>query len=145
MSGSRSFITAYLVARTKCNHISDLELRLMKISAEKTMKHCEGAAKVSTITSEMDTEVEAIKAKYSDSTSSEDYKQCLQEVESKENEYMVQIQVIQDQMEEAEEKIETQQNTAETELEAERADYDEWRKLANEKAGNAGYFNSGGA
>jgi len=143
--GSRSYLMPLTTVYTKCNQISNLELRLLQISAEKTLKHCEGAAQVSTVSSEMTTAVDAIKAKYGDpeNSSSEEYKQYLAEVESVENEYTAIIESLRDHMEEAEEKIDLQQNTVQTELETIRAEYDEWKKLATEKAGNAGYFDSG--
>ncbi len=142
--GSSSYLMPLATVMTKCGQINNLELRLLKISAEKTLKHGEGAAKISNLSAEMSFKLDQIKQKYGETSSSEDMKQQMAEEESVQNEYMVLIEAIRDQMEEAEEKLDAQQNTVQTSLEAIRADYDEWKKLTLEKAGNAGYFNGGG-
>lgn len=142
--GSRSFLTSLSAVMTKSNQISSLELRLLKLSAERQLKHCEGAAQVSSISSQMQAELDSVKAKYGDISSSENQKQLMAEQESIENKYNAMIETIRDHMEEVEEKMDLQQNTVETNLKALRAEYDEWKKLAREKAGRAGYFNNSG-
>ena len=140
-----SYLMALATVLTKTNHISDLELRLLKISAEKNLKHAEGSAKISEYTSQMSFLTNQKRQALGDDYTSEEYKQCIAEIESIENEYMAIIEGIRDQMQSAEDKLDTQQNSIQTQLEAERADKDEWKKLATTKAENSGYFNSGGS
>lgn len=141
--GDSAYLTASATVMTKCNQINDLELRLLKISAEKQLKHAEGCAKVSEKTNEMNGILNQLKDELGEDYDSETYKAYMAECESVENEYTLQINALRDQMNEAETKLDTQQETLQTQLEAQRAEYDEWKKLAAQKAANSGYFQDG--
>lgn len=141
---NRSFLMSEAVVMTKTNQISNLEMRLLNISAEKTLKHAEGSAKIAQYTSKMNFLTNNARNKLGDDYSSDEYKQYLAEAESIENEYMTIIEGLRDQMQEAEDKLDTQQQTVQVQLEALRAEQEEWKKLTQEKAEAAGYFKSGG-
>lgn len=141
---NRSFLMSEAVVMTKTNQISNLELRLLTISATKTLKHTEGSAKIAQYTAKMSFLTNSARNKLGEHYSSEEYKQYLAEAESIENEYMTIIEGLRDQMQEAEDKLDTQQQTVEVQLEALRAEQEEWKKLTQEKAKAAGYFKNGG-
>lgn len=123
--------------------ISKLELRLMQISEEYNIKYMNGCTKTSQYTNEMNSKVEAIKAQLGDNPSSEEYRQNMAQCESVENEYTMIIQQIQDQMNIAEQKMQTQQEQVETKLEVIRAEKEQWEEaLDNTIEKTCGYFNN---
>lgn len=138
--GTSSYLTALTTVMTKTSQISDLEMRLMKISAEKMLKHAHGSAKVSELTSEMSAILNNLRKSLGENYTSEDYKAYMAESESIENEYTMQINALRDQMHEAETKLDAQQETVQVQLQVQRAELDEWKKLAQQKASNVGYF-----
>ena len=121
--------------------ISALELRLIQISEEYNVKYMAGCAQTSQYTTEMNNQVEAIRAQLGDNPTSEEYRQNMAECESVENEYTAIIQNIQDQMNIAEQKMQTQQETVETKLEVIRAEKEQWEEaLDNTIEKTCGYF-----
>lgn len=113
--------------------ISTLELRLMQLSASRNAKHAASSAETSEVTSEMQGKINAIKAKYGCedgsnlTTTSEEYRQQMVEVESVENEYQIILDNIRDQMETVEERMDLQQETMETQLEVLRSEQEQWK------------------
>ncbi len=108
--------------------ISNLEMRLLRLSSEKDMKYAEGCGKTSQVTNQMTIEVDGLRESLSEDATSEEYKQVMDKIQSVENEYQIILQNIQDQMEAAEEKIDRQQETVETQLEVQRSELDQWKQ-----------------
>lgn len=127
--------------QTKTAQGSYLELRLLKISGERQLKHVQGSAQTSEITSQMQAELDAVKAKYGDEPSSEEYRQYMAECESIENGYTLQLEVVRDQMTTAEDRLDTQQEVVETRLEVINAEIEQWKEARDNKVENTcAYF-----
>ncbi|MCD8024003.1 MAG: hypothetical protein LUE64_00525 [Candidatus Gastranaerophilales bacterium] len=126
------------------SQINALELRLLKISAERNMKAAEGAAQVSVLSSEMYAAIDAVKAQLPEEYTSDQYKEIMAQEESIETEYQSQIDAIQKAYELADEHIETyEQVPTETKKEAITAEYDEWSEALQASAEDSGYFDDG--
>lgn len=125
---------------TQTSLISYLELRLMNISAEKNLKHMQGSSQIADIASKMSVELNNVKKQLSDTPTSEEYQQVMQQSESIENDYQMQMDTIRDQMEAAEEKLNTQQETAETKLEVLRSERDKWKEARDKSTESFKYF-----
>lgn len=127
--------------QTKTAQGSYLELRLLKISGERQLKHVQGSAQTSEITNQMQGELDAVKAKYGDEPSSEEYRQYMAECESIENEYTLQLEVVRDQMTAAEDRLDNQQEVVETRLEVINAEIEQWKEARDNKVENTcAYF-----
>ena len=124
--------TSFGALCVKTSNVHDLELFLLQKSGEKTLKHTEGAGKVSEKTSEMSWKLKQLKEELGEDYTSAEYQKYNSECESVENEYTTLIQAIRDQMNDAETKIDTQIQEVNTRIEAIRAEKDEWKKV-NEK------------
>lgn len=134
--GCGSYVMPLAVRMTKSCLANVLELRLLNLSAEKTLKHAEGSAKTAQYSTEMSNALDAIKAKLSDDPTSEEYRQNMAECESVENEYTMIIEAIRDQMEQVEERIDTMIQTVETQYKVVQEEEEQWKEVANQKAEN---------
>ncbi len=119
-----------------------LEMRLMRISEEYQMKYTEQSSRISSLSRQMQAELDTKRAELGDNPSSEDYKQNMSDCESIENEYQTLINEIRDQMEIAEERLDAQKETIETQKEVIEENEKSWKDAKNATLEKFGYFNN---
>ena len=137
-----SYLMALATTQMLTVQANHLEMRLLKISEEKNLKHLQQSAEISIYSSEMTGLVEAKRNELGENPTSEEYRQNMSEIESIENEYQIIINSIQDTMNANEKRLETQQEVVETRLESINSSLDSWKELKNAKAEANGYFNN---
>ena len=137
-----SYLMALATTQMLTVQANHLEMRLLRISEEKNLKHLQQSAEISRYSSEMMGLVEAKRNELGENPTSEEYRQNMAQVEEIENEYQMIITSIQDTMNANEKRLETQQEVVETRLESINSSLEEWDKLALKKAEANAYFNN---
>lgn len=119
-----------------------LELRLLMLSEEYQVKYKEQSSRISQLSTEMQAALDAKRKELGDNPSSEDYKQNMNDCQSIETEYNTLINQIRDQMEIAEERLDTQKEQIETQKEVVEANEKSWKEAREDTTSKFGYFNN---